>query len=73
MNAIVGFREEYQAGNVIQELKWKLAVQARVKREGKWIVVPGRKTIIRPLRRLSANFANPFFVGLSVLTFTQDP
>src|SRR5208337_2032526 len=31
MNAIVGFHEEYQAGNVIDELKRKLAVQARVK------------------------------------------
>lgn len=34
MNAIVGFREEYQAGNVIAALKGKLAVQARVKRDG---------------------------------------
>ena len=42
MNAIVGFREEYQAGNVIEELKRKLAVQARVKRDGNWITVPAR-------------------------------
>ena len=34
MNAIVGFREEYQAGNAIAALKEKLAVQARVKRDG---------------------------------------
>ena len=42
MNAIVGFREEYQAGNVIEELKRKLAVQARVKRDGNWTTVPAR-------------------------------
>jgi H+-transporting ATPase len=45
MNAIVGFREEYQAGNVIEELKRKLAVQARVKRGGKWTVVAGRDLV----------------------------
>ncbi len=41
MNAIVGFREEYQAGNVIAELKRTLAIEARVKRGGDWITVPG--------------------------------
>jgi H+-transporting ATPase len=45
MNAIVGFREEYQAGNVIEELKRKLAVQARVKRDGNWTTVPARELV----------------------------
>ncbi|MFC1454272.1 plasma-membrane proton-efflux P-type ATPase [Verrucomicrobiota bacterium] len=35
-NAVVGFWEEYQAGNAIAALKAKLAVQARVRRDGKW-------------------------------------
>ena len=35
-NAIVGFWEEHQAGNAIAALKAKLAVNARVKRDGKW-------------------------------------
>ena len=35
LNAVVGFREEHQAGNVIAALKQKLAVQAKVKREGR--------------------------------------
>jgi hypothetical protein len=35
-NAVVGFREEYQAGNAIAALKEKLALHARVRREGKW-------------------------------------
>lgn len=39
-NAGVGFWEEYQAGSAIAALKQKLALQARVKREGKWITVP---------------------------------
>ncbi len=46
-NAVVGFWEERQAGNAIEALKAKLAVKARVKRDGKWItpaaseLVPG--------------------------------
>ena len=35
-NAIVGFWEEHQAGNAIAALKAKLAVNARVRRDGKW-------------------------------------
>jgi H+-transporting ATPase len=46
-NALVGFWEEHQAGNAIAALKAKLAIDARVKRDGKWTnpkaseVVPG--------------------------------
>jgi H+-transporting ATPase len=35
-NAVVGFWEEHQAGNAIAALKAKLAIKAKVKREGKW-------------------------------------
>jgi H+-transporting ATPase len=40
MNSVVGFWEEYQAGNAIEALKKKLAIQARVKRDGNWILIP---------------------------------
>jgi H+-transporting ATPase len=46
-NAVVGFWEERQAGDAIAALKAKLAIKARVKRDGKWInpaaraLVPG--------------------------------
>jgi len=46
-NAVVGFWEEHTAGNAIEALKAKLAVKARVVRDGKWInpaardLVPG--------------------------------
>ena len=46
-NALVGFWEEHQAGNAIDALKKRLAVNARTKRDGKWMepksseLVPG--------------------------------
>jgi H+-transporting ATPase len=46
-NAVVAFWEEHQAGNAIAALKAKLAVKAKVKRDGNWTdpaareVVPG--------------------------------
>ncbi len=44
-NAIVGFWEEYQAGNAIDALKATLAIQARVRRDGKWTTVPSRELV----------------------------
>ena len=52
-NAVVGFWEERQAGNAIAALKAKLAVKAKVRRDGKWVdpaargVVPGDVIRIR--------------------------
>jgi H+-transporting ATPase len=45
VNAIVGFWEEYQAGNTIEALKAKLAPNARVKRDGKWSTIPARELV----------------------------
>ena len=44
-NAVVGFWEESQAGNAIAALKAKLAIKARVKRDGKWITPPAREVV----------------------------
>ena len=44
-NAVVGFWEERQAGNAIAALKAKLAVTARVKRDGKWVTPPARELV----------------------------
>jgi H+-transporting ATPase len=52
MNAIVGFREEYQAGNVIAALRGKLAVQARVRRDGGWTTMPARELVPGDIIRL---------------------
>jgi H+-transporting ATPase len=44
-NAVVGFWEERQAGNAIAALKAKLAVKARVKRDGKWVSPAARELV----------------------------
>src|ERR1700689_1456910 len=52
-NAVVAFWEEHQAGNAIAALKAKLAIKARVRRDGKWTtpeaheLVPGDVIRIR--------------------------
>ncbi len=44
-NAVVGFWEEREASNAIEALKAKLAIKARVKRDGKWINPPARELV----------------------------
>jgi len=45
MNAIVGFWEEYQAGNAIEALKAKLSLEAAVRRDGTWRMIPARELV----------------------------
>jgi H+-transporting ATPase len=44
-NATIGFWEEREAGNAIDALKARLAIKARVKRDGKW-VTPSAKDLV---------------------------
>ena len=44
-NAVVGFWEEHQAGNAIAALKAKLAIQARVRRDGQWTTSAARELV----------------------------
>ena len=44
-NAVVGFWEEREAGNAIAALKSKLAINARVKRDGKIITLASRELV----------------------------
>jgi H+-transporting ATPase len=64
MNAGVGFWEEYQAGNAIAALKSKLALRARVKRDGAWTVLPARELVPGDLIRLRLGEIIPADAGL---------
>jgi len=51
-NGLVGFWEEREAGNAIEALKAKLAVKARVKRDGKWVTPAARELVPGDVIRL---------------------
>ena len=51
-NAVVGFWEEHQAGNAIAALKAKLAIKARVRRDGKWTTREARELVPGDVIRL---------------------
>lgn len=44
-NAVIGFWEEHQAGNAIAALKAKLAVRAKVRRDGAWTSAEAREIV----------------------------
>lgn len=52
MNALVGFWEEYQAGNAIAALKAKLALMAKVRRDGNWKTLASRELVPGDLIRV---------------------
>ncbi len=52
LNATVGFWQEYKAGDAINQLKKKLALNARVKRKGKWNKIPARELVPGDVVRL---------------------
>jgi H+-transporting ATPase len=52
MNAVVGFREEYQADSAIAALKEKLALKAKVKRNGEWTSISARELVPGDVIRL---------------------
>ncbi len=52
LNATVGFWQEYKAGDAINQLKKKLALNARVKRNGKWNKIPARELVPGDVVRL---------------------
>ena len=51
-NAVVGYTEEHQAGNAIEALKAKLAVTARVRRDGAWVTPAARELVPGDVIRL---------------------
>ena len=51
-NAVVGFWQEYQAANAVDDLKKQLALRARAKRDGKWIEIDASLLVPGDLVRL---------------------
>ncbi len=51
-NAVLGFFQEERANSALQLLKEKLKINARVKRNGKWTVIPAREIVPGDVIRL---------------------
>jgi len=51
-NAVVGFWQEYKAENVIELLKQKMALKAKVLRNGKWKEIPAKELVPGDIIRL---------------------
>jgi len=51
-NALVGFWQEYQAGNAVEALKKKLALKSHVLRDGKWQEVQAKELVPGDVIRL---------------------
>ena len=53
-NAILGFTQEARANSALEQLKQRLQVNARVRRDGRWIVVQARELVPGDVVRLRA-------------------
>jgi H+-transporting ATPase len=53
-NAVLGFSQEERANSALQLLKEKLKINARVKRNGNWTVIPAREIVPGDVIRLRA-------------------
>ena len=53
-NAVVGFWQEYQAGNAVEALKKKLALRSRVRRGGNWQPIDARELVPGDIIRVRA-------------------
>lgn len=69
VNAVVGFWEEYQAGNTISALEKRLAREARVKRDGGWTTIEARELVPGDLIRVR----NGDIVPADARVFQGDP
>jgi H+-transporting ATPase len=59
INAIVGFWQENKASNAIELLKQRLALRAKVLREGKWVDLPAREVVPGDIVRLRLGMIIP--------------
>lgn len=64
-NAIVGFWQEYQAANAVDDLKKQLALKARAKRGGNWVEVDAKTLVPGDVVRLRLGDIIPADVKLA--------
>jgi H+-transporting ATPase len=65
VNAVVGFWQENKADNAIELLKQRLALKARVLRDGKWSEIPARELVPADVVRVRLGDVAPADIKLS--------
>jgi H+-transporting ATPase len=63
-NAVVGFWQEHQAGNAIEQLKKNLALKAHVRRDGEWIEIEASRLVPGDIVRLRLGDVVPSDIAL---------
>ncbi len=63
-NAVVGFWQEYQAGNAIEQLKKQLALKSRVCRDGQWQEVDAKQLVPGDIVRIQLGDVVPADIAL---------
>jgi H+-transporting ATPase len=64
LNAVVGFWQEHKADNAIELLKQRLALKARVLRDGKWVELPARELVPGDVVRVRLGDVTPADIKL---------
>lgn len=64
LNAVVGFWQEHKADNAIELLKQKLALEARVLRDGKWLKIAAKELVPGDIVRIRLGDSLPADVKL---------
>ncbi len=63
-NAVVGFWQEYQAGNAIEQLKKQLALKSRVRRDGQWQEIDAKQLVPGDIVRIRLGDVVPADIAL---------
>ena len=71
INAVVGFWQENKASNAIELLKQRLALRAKVLRDGKWIDLPAKELVPGDILRLRLGNIVPADARLSSGEYLQ--
>ncbi len=72
VNAVVGFLQEHRAAGVVETLRRRLQVSARVRREASWQVVPARELVPGDIVRVRPGDIIPADVRLLTGALTVD-
>ena len=72
VNAVLSFMQEQRAAGVVEALRKRLQVSARVRREGKWQVIPARELVPGDIVRVRPGDIIPADVKLLTGGLTSD-